>query len=504
MPTLAQLKAKWFIPIDGSAPDGVPRRRHTTPGGTYAIADFTDGNTVTRLIDGKTYMTEWRSLLRALHNQQGAELLHTGWRFEGVRTLGWSDASSDALELVDEGGENGVSVRVLLSDHMSGININQLTSTWLLAHGVLTLLDNRYPAGGSNHFKFAVFKTAADASAVVGSIDISKSRWDDDRHLPSNSERDPTFGKQTHDLGVKLHGAVVTDLEQIFRERWNDPGYSPVIPDITSPVSAPVGTGTHSIQVLRTYGISDTLAYRFSVRGEFTVWASYLNAIKQASTYIYIEDQYFLPFDWPPAFSRSGLARDTDLVYQLGEAIKRGVRVFILTPSNAEDIGKGKSKYHRDLALNYLRLVKAAGALGQFVVASLSEGVTAIYVHSKVMIVDDEVVFIGSANFSQRSMTCDGEVQLAIIDSAELFARDLRVALWSEHLGATVANDPVTAFTAMSDGVTTVTPAPTNRLRPYMLDFNAVYPGGSTTPERGHATWMRNVFDPYYGPPTLR
>lgn len=500
MPTLAQLKAKWFIPIDGSAPDGVPRRRHTTPGDPYAIAESTDGNTVTRLIDGKVYMTEWRSLLRALHNQQGAEMYHTGWRFEGVRTLGASDASSDALELINEADENAVLVRVLLSDHLSGLNLNQLTSTWLLAHGVLTLLDNRYPAGGSNHFKFAVFKTANDASAVVGSIDISKSRWDDELHLVVNTERDPTYGKQTHDLGVKVKGPAVTDLELIFRERWNDPGYNPLFPDITTPVSATVGTGTHSIQVLRTYGISDTLAYSFSTRGEFTVWASYLNAIKQASTYIYIEDQYFLPFDWPPAFSRSGLARETDLVYQLGEAIKRGVRVFVLTPSNAEDIGKGKSKYHRDLGLNYLRLVKTAGAPGQFVVASLSEGVTSIYVHSKLMIVDDEVAFIGSANFSQRSMTCDGEVQLAIVDSAELFARDLRVALWSEHLGTAVSNDPVTAYVAMADGVTNTT----GRLRPYMLDYNAVYPAGSTQPERGHSTWMRSVFDPYFGPPTLR
>jgi phosphatidylserine/phosphatidylglycerophosphate/cardiolipin synthase-like enzyme len=501
MPSLAELKAKWFIAMDGSAPDGVPWRRHST-GTPNDLADSTDGNAITILIDGKNYMEAWHDAVVALHGAAGAEIYHAGWRLEGVKTLGESDAASDALELLDDAGENSVTVRVLLSDHMSGLNLNQLSSTWLLAHFVTTMLDNRYPPGGTNHFKYTILKQASGAFAFLGSLDISKTRWDDSRHLAANAERNPTLGKATHDLGVRLDGPVISDLEKTFRERWNDPGYNIVFPSITTPLAAPAAAGTHSIQVLRTYGTAADLAYSWSSRGEFTVWASYLNAIKKATRYIYVEDQYFLPFDWPPAFNGSGPARDTDLVFQLGEAIKRGVLVCAVTPSNAEDIGKSKSKYHRDLGINYLRQLVIAGAAGDFVVAALQNGTGDVYVHSKLMIVDDELVLLGNANFGQRSMTCDGEMQLAIVDSAEGFARDLRVALWSEHLFQNADSDPITAFAALKAGVA----SQTGHLKPYPTDENAIYPAtaSSTQPERGHAAWMRNVFDPYYGPRELR
>lgn len=512
MPTLAQLKSKWFIAMDGTSPDGVPRQRHTpgTGAGDYALADSTDGNTVTPIIDGKDFMKKWHDLVVALHGQTNAELYLAGWRLEGVKTLGESIPSSDALEILDEADENGVYIRIILSDHLTMRHVNLPSIYWLLANGVVAVPDYRYPPAGSNHFKFSVIKGSGDPLALLGSMDISKTRWDDSTHLAINNERGTSISPRglmqvpaTHDTGVLVEGPAVAELEKVFRERWNDLSYPPVLPNITKPFATPSAGGTHSIQVLRTYGIADLLAYSWSKRGEFTVWASYLNAIKKASTYIYIEDQYFLPFDWPPSFAATGMARDTDIVYQLGEAIKRGVRVFVVTPSNAEDLGKGKSKYHRDLGINYLRSVKAGGALGEIVVASLESGGSDVYVHSKLMIVDDELVLIGNANIGQRSMTCDGEAHLAIVDSAELLAKNFRVALWMEFLGTRIdLDDPVNAFATMSAAVT----AEAGLLKPYPVDVNAVYPATaiSTRPEKGHAAWMRNIFDPYHGPKSIR
>jgi phosphatidylserine/phosphatidylglycerophosphate/cardiolipin synthase-like enzyme len=64
----------------------------------------------------------------------------------------------------------------------------------------------------------------------------------------------------------------------------------------------------------------------------------------------------------------------------------------------------------------------------------------AIYVHSKVLIVDDVYVKIGSANCNRRSYMCDTEADLHIIDGAvadgaSAFAREFRVRLWAELLG---------------------------------------------------------------------
>ncbi len=62
-----------------------------------------------------------------------------------------------------------------------------------------------------------------------------------------------------------------------------------------------------------------------------------------------------------------------------------------------------------------------------------------IYVHSKLMIVDDTWAEIGSMNCNRRSMTHDAEVSVAVVDStieegASKFARNLRLRLWAEHL----------------------------------------------------------------------
>jgi len=73
-----------------------------------------------------------------------------------------------------------------------------------------------------------------------------------------------------------------------------------------------------------------------------------------------------------------------------------------------------------------------------------------IYVHSKVMIVDDWSVLIGSANINDRSLLGSRDSELAVVLednqfirsrmngkvwNAGRFAHSLRVSLWAEHLG---------------------------------------------------------------------
>jgi len=57
-----------------------------------------------------------------------------------------------------------------------------------------------------------------------------------------------------------------------------------------------------------------------------------------------------------------------------------------------------------------------------------------VYVHSKVCIIDDTWACIGSANFNRRSWTHDSELAGAVLDSDDVFARDLRLRLLREHL----------------------------------------------------------------------
>jgi phosphatidylserine/phosphatidylglycerophosphate/cardiolipin synthase-like enzyme len=496
IPTLAQLRTKWFLDFSLPASTFPPIARHA---GT-AVSDYTDGNLVTLLIDGQNYMRVWHDGVRALIGQANTEVYHAAWRLEAIRTLGQSVPTSDALDTLDAVDAGGVKVYALLSMHVTCLPFNVPTNEWLRLHGIWTsCLDQRYAERGSNHQKAVCIKNPAGSMAILGSIDISKTRWDRDTHLPTDTERDPRFGKPTHDTGVKIQGPAVADIEHSFRERWNDPtrtiGMLPLLPPqpvITTPVSTSPPVGTHSVQVLHTYGIPKALpAYSWSRKGEFTVWASYLKALRTATTYIYIEDQYFLPFDYPPCHTRTGFAQSSDLIFQLGEAIKRGVKVAVLVPSNAEDSLHVYQQYQRDLGANYLATV-AATAPGDFVIASLSVGTTPVYVHSKLMICDDEFIAIGSANVGQRSMTLDGELHIGIVDSANTLAREFRKALWSEHLGRPpgTLDDPDAGYALFKADVA----ASSGRVRPY----STAAPGPRPT---GHPRLIRLVIDPYGGPP---
>lgn len=511
MPTLDELKARWFLAMDGGAPCGVPC--HRAQGSEPALSVSTDGNTVTPLIDGQAYMARWHDRVAALGGAADAELYHAGWRFEDVETLGATSGGPGALTDADTAEAAGARCYALLCRNIGMYRFNFPSVVSLRRHGVSTAcLDGRYPPGGSNHQKFAVMKSRAGALALLGSVDIARSRWDTPAHRPVDPDRDPRYGMQTHDSGVMIIGPAVVDVEKTFRERWNDSTRHlglepplPVQPLITTPYASAPAAGTHSVQVLRTYGItSKTWGYSWSPSGEFTVWASYLNAIRRAETYIYIEDQYFLPFDWPPCHSRGGLARDTDLVYQLGEAMKRGVTVIIVTPTNTNDPTHHYQKYQRDLGVNYLTGVKAAGAPGDIVVAALKNGSTDVYVHSKLMIVDDEFTLIGSTNVGQRSMTHDSELHVGIVDGAGAFARALRTAIWHEHTGRDPAQlaDPAAAIGLFRGAVA----ARSRHLKPYPVDRLAVYPpaAGSTPPPIGHTRLIRLLIDPYAGPPGLR
>lgn len=66
----------------------------------------------------------------------------------------------------------------------------------------------------------------------------------------------------------------------------------------------------------------------------------------------------------------------------------------------------------------------------------------ATYVHTKMVLIDDAFASIGSANCNRRGYYSDGECNIfamrdTIADGADNWIRNLRLALWSEHLGVT-------------------------------------------------------------------
>jgi cardiolipin synthase len=104
------------------------------------------------------------------------------------------------------------------------------------------------------------------------------------------------------------------------------------------------------------------------------------------------------------------------MLRRLARVVKRGGSVSVLTPSLSDnDITVAAARYC------YGRLLKGDVAVYEFQPQML---------HMKLIIVDD-CVYVGSANFDMRSLFINGEVMLRIDDAA--FAARMR-AMYDEHL----------------------------------------------------------------------
>ena len=350
--------------------------------------------------------------------------------------------------------------------------------------GGQVLLDARTRRLGSHHQKFVVIrhKNRPDRDiAFVGGIDLGRSRHDDADHHgdPQAMDFPKAYGDRPpwHDVQCSLQGPAVGDIEHTFRERW----YGSTVLDLSSPVRAlidrtymagkfvgrdlperapdPSATGTHAVQVLRTYP-ARLRRYPFAPLGERSIDYAYRKVLGEARRLVYLEDQYL----WAPFVA--------DL---LADALKSNPQLHLIAVvpryPDKEGTARWPSLVGRQAAIEVCR---EAGR-DRFAIFDVENHAGApVYVHSKVVVVDDVWAMIGSDNLNRRSWTHDSELSCAVLDDerdpreptdpagegdgARVFARDLRIKLMAEHLdrdpdkGGDIDDlvDPVRAFDAMT------------------------------------------------------
>ena len=500
MTELLALKDKWFI--DVSLEDRFPpQMRH--PGSK--LQPYSDGNLVEPLIDGAAIMGDFYYRVEemlASDDPGRCQIIVTAMGIDPVKLLGEDGPAKDAKTTMLVAAEAGVKVYFLGSGQGNMAGSSKAFAKNLIARGSQGAIDKRFPGfSGGHHQKFNVTRGPDGAwVALVGSADFFFSRWDTPDHLADNPNR-PKQGGPTHDLALKVRGPAVSDIALTFAERWNDDS-SPetTLPPITTKMPTDFldepmpPLGSHSVQVLRSFPlVKRKQGYSWSHQGEYTIWAAYLNAIKQARQYVYIEDQYLFTFHDPPFIETStGVKRDTDIVYQLGEALKRGVDVVALVPGRNNAIWKHYEIQQRRRAAQYLREISESDpSHGDFVVAYLHIGGKDPTVHAKLMLVDDEYALVGSANICQRSIAYITELQLAVVDAENRFARDLRLALWQEHLELDTLDsllDPRLAVEQYHDNAA----VGNGRLR--------LLPSKRPAVEFPYRFFFNRIVDPYSGP----
>uniref|UniRef100_A0A0E0FKT8 Phospholipase n=1 Tax=Oryza nivara TaxID=4536 RepID=A0A0E0FKT8_ORYNI len=210
---------------------------------------------------------------------------------------------------------------------------------------------------------------------------------------------------------------------------------------------------------------------------EGSIHNAYFSLIEKAEHFVYIENQFFI----------SGLSGDDTIKNRVLEALyrrilraekeKRCFRVIIVIPllpgfqGGIDDGGaasvraimhwqyrticRGPNSILKNLydvvgskAHDYISFygLRAHGRLGDGGPLVTNQ----IYVHSKLMIIDDRMTLIGSANINDRSLlgSRDSEIGMIIEDKevvssimdgrhweAGKFSLSLRLSLWAEHLG---------------------------------------------------------------------
>ena len=288
-------------------------------------------------------------------------------------------------------------------------------------------LDGAHPAGASQHQKVVVVD---DRVAFVGGLDLTGSRWDTPEHAPADPRRvdgtDRPPYAPFHDVQMIVEGEAARHLGELARARWRDA--TGRTPREHAPTGDPWPPALRPDLTEVTVGISRTLP-AFAGRDEVReIEALHLDAIAAARRSIFIESQYFT--------SRRVAAA---LAARLGEP--EGPEVLLIGPAGCS--GWLEENTMDVLRARLVRTLRAADVHGRLrlhapVVPGLCD--QHLNVHSKVLVIDDRLATVGSANLSNRSMGFDSECTLVIEADSEQVARaiaSLRERLLAEHLGTT-------------------------------------------------------------------
>ncbi|XWN30450.1 MAG: phospholipase D-like domain-containing protein [Devosia sp.] len=271
--------------------------------------------------------------------------------------------------------------------------------TDLLTKKDLTLkLDAAHPVGAAHHSKIVVID---DSIAFCGGIDMTAHRWDTPAHDDEDPARVALNGEPTqpwHDVTTAVTGNVARALGDLARERWRlATGDTITPPDPREPIwPASIKTtltDTH-VAIARTYP-------DYNGQPEVReVEALYLNGIAAAKHTLYIESQYLASEKLTDA-----------LAARLAE--EDGPEIILVLPRTSEGWLRQKAMDGaRRQRLNQLWEADVHGRFAAYY--PVTEGGTPIYVHAKVMVVDDRAMRVGSSNLNNRSMGFDTECDLMV------------------------------------------------------------------------------------------
>lgn len=374
-------------------------------------------------------------------------ILMTGWQFDTeVSLLRGKDAESAGgevhfihfLESLCERNHE-LEVYILAWDFTVFLTLERewfqdLIFAWSTNERIHFCFDNKHAFNASHHQKLVIID---GKMAFVGGMDICSSRWDDRYHHLENKYRkdaNETVYGPYHDIQSYHTGPIVNELVDIFQQRWLDSGAGQLLlpatdgsaPEIDYAPLFPMPTDRVAISRTQIQNLQPP------VKEILEILDLYFDAIMSAERLIYLENQYF-----------SSHAIYWALVDRMTVADRSRLQIIMILPDRlpfTEELFLGLPQMRM---LRSLQQVAETNGhrLGVYSTGSITgEERKMTFIHSKLLLVDDLFLTIGSANFTNRSMGLDTELNVtweAEAGQTELIAsiRAVRASLLAEHAG---------------------------------------------------------------------
>lgn len=305
-------------------------------------------------------------------------------------------------------------------------------------------------SAGSYHQKFIVIdgEDSVNATAFIMGHNMMPNYWDQKSLLASNPKRNfyleisgtsaNGFTYTAHpttalgpfiDVSTQIWGDGVKDTYHAFERIWKLSGLTGLMGGQVRPTYDSIRANDYGSRV-RGRAPRSQVAATFSMYSEQSVRQQYLKAISNGDKYVFILNQYL---------------RDQRLTRQIISAfedrcIPEHRQPTIIIISNDWETNTSGFEFQANKGHDTLVLKRFADAGIKVYYAKLNTNRAAnrvsIYIHSKVLIVDDVFYTIGSTNYNDRSMVSDPELNIGVMEPS--IARELRRELLNLVAGTPV------------------------------------------------------------------